>query len=271
MTTFKEAFDGTGGTFGPVVTLLDTDIFGISRDPHASIADAAGLSWLSLKENTQDLINSTLVGGANISITYNDPAGTLTFAFTGTLTEANIADNAVTNAKLADMAANSIKLNNTGGAADPIDGTVAQLLAMLGLTGASYSEGTFTPTFTFATPGDLSVVYTTQQGSYARIGNLVFYSVGLVFTPTYTTASSEARASSLPFTTGAISWGLDLRSLGTTTYPAGVTNVRAIAQSGQSYVFIRGMGSAIANADFSTVQFPSGVSKTISFNGFVQL
>ena len=89
MTTFKEAFDGTGGTFGPVVTLLDTDIIPVSRDPHATIADAAGLSWAVLKENIQDLMNSTLVGGANISVTYNDLAGTLTIAYTGAAPPAN--------------------------------------------------------------------------------------------------------------------------------------------------------------------------------------
>lgn len=144
----------------------------------------------TLNEHVQDLMNSTLVGGSNISITYNDPAGTLTVAFTGTIPTSTtdlpegtnlyftderaqdavgamvtdgslvyidgtplltrgaltgdvtaaqgsnattIANNAVTNAKLADMANSTIKGRTTAGTGDPEDLTAAQAKSILGL------------------------------------------------------------------------------------------------------------------------------------------
>lgn len=43
-----------------------------------------------------------------------------------------IAANGIANGRLAQMPANTIKLNNTGASASPIDGTVAQTMALLG-------------------------------------------------------------------------------------------------------------------------------------------
>jgi len=63
-----------------------------------------------------------------------------------------------------------------------------------------YDEGTFTPAITFATVGDLSVVYTSQVGKYTRVGNQVFVSLRVVFTPTFTTSASYLRFTGLPFT-----------------------------------------------------------------------
>lgn len=66
-------------------------------------------------------------------------------------------------------------------------------------TGASdYTTGTFTPTVT----GSLSnptVVYTSQVGSYTRIGNIVFFQV-YVSMSTFTGGTGLIQISSLPFT-----------------------------------------------------------------------
>jgi len=63
-----------------------------------------------------------------------------------------------------------------------------------------YEEGTWTPVYTYATAGDLSVAYSTQLGSYTKVGNLVTLSGRIVTTThTYTTASGNMRITGLPF------------------------------------------------------------------------
>lgn len=69
------------------------------------------------------------------------------------------------------------------------------------LTGA-YSEGTWTPVLTFATPGDLSVAYAanSQVGTYIKIGKLVIAAFNIATsTFTHTTASGALQVSGLPF------------------------------------------------------------------------
>ena len=63
-----------------------------------------------------------------------------------------------------------------------------------------YETGTWTPTITFATPGDLNVVYSAQNGFYTKVGRLVQYSaLVLTTTFTYTTATGTLRLAGLPF------------------------------------------------------------------------
>ena len=58
--------------------------------------------------------------------------------------------------------------------------------------------GSYSPVFTFATPGDLSVVYGQQVGDYQQFGKYTIVSGRILFTPTYTTAAG-AGYFSLPF------------------------------------------------------------------------
>lgn len=65
----------------------------------------------------------------------------------------------------------------------------------------AYSEGTWTPVLTFATPGDLAVAYTTQVGTYTRIGNLVTVNCSLLLSSfVHGTASGNLQITGLPFT-----------------------------------------------------------------------
>ena len=63
-------------------------------------------------------------------------------AILDTVDTAQIDNDAVDNTKLADMAANSIKLNDTGGAADPKDGTATEARALLNVEDGSTDDQT---------------------------------------------------------------------------------------------------------------------------------
>lgn len=123
----------------------------------------------------------------------------------------------------------------------------------------------WTPVVSFVTPGDLSVAYTTQAGSYSKVGPLVTFYLDLAFTPTYTTASGALTVSVPPAapTTGV--WAASLRTVGTITWPAGVTTISALV--GTTNIQLVGLKSAGAVTSFTTAQYLSGVAYTLRLSG----
>ena len=68
---------------------------------------------------------------------------------------------------------------------------------------ADYEEGDWTPSFTFGTAGNLTIVYSSQVGRYTKIGRTVHVEMTMATTTfTHTTASGNATINGLPFTIG---------------------------------------------------------------------
>jgi hypothetical protein len=71
-----------------------------------------------------------------------------------------------------------------------------------------YEEGTWTPTLTFATPGNLSVSYSVRGGHYTKVGRLVTCELYIVTSAfTHTTAAGLLSVTGLPFTSANLAAG----------------------------------------------------------------
>jgi hypothetical protein len=128
-----------------------------------------------------------------------------------------------------------------------------------------YEEGTWTPAFSFATPGNLTVVYSIRIGEYTKIGRHVELSFNMsTSTFTHTTASGNATITGFPFTVGgtlapvgALFWG------GITK--AGYTNITMSVPAASTQSLLGASGSGQVPANIAVGDVPSG--GTVFING----
>lgn len=124
-----------------------------------------------------------------------------------------------------------------------------------------YEEGTFTPTISAATPGDLSVSYVSRGGTYRKIGGLVFIHIGLNFALTYTTASGELIISGLPFPcTAEVAFSVSYFS-GRASGTAPVARRRAADTSALR------VADLLNNSTMAITAIPSGASSVLLLSG----
>jgi hypothetical protein len=135
------------------------------------------------------------------------------------------------------------------------------------VTDDQFSEGTWTPVLTFATPGNLSVTYSRQVGLFKRVGNMIHAWFEITTSAfTHTTASGNVNITGLStsnnatvLTTGEIQWS------GITK--AGYTDMKLNLNTSTNVLTIRADGSGVSQTALTTTDLPTG--GTYILNGYI--
>lgn len=126
--------------------------------------------------------------------------------------------------------------------------------------GSLFPGASWTPALSFATPGDVSVAYTTQLGRYRQIGKLVAASFSVVTSSfTHSTAAGALLLTSLPVTAlnlsdylgfGVVQWGGISKS--------GYSQVVPHVAANESQIRFRASGDAVAASAVTAANCPTG-------------
>ena len=128
----------------------------------------------------------------------------------------------------------------------------------------TYSYGLWTPTLTFATPGDLAVTYSSRSGSYVKIGHFVHAQLRIetsVFT--HTTSAGDLNITGLPFTALEIVTGTGLSYRGNGTSWQGITkanftDMMLFVNQGTTTISLQGSGSGQIITNIGSADMPTG-------------
>lgn len=255
-TTATRYLSNTGTNNNPAWAQIDLTNGVTGRLPYANLAQGSALSVLGVTGNATADVASIAAGTDNqvlrrsgTSVGFGAIALNQSAAVTGTLPTGNggtgltsftangivYASNTSTLATGSALTFNGTDLATTGNVVISTNGKGIDFSATPG-TGTSelladYEEGTFTPAFTYATPGTLAVTFSTQFGRYTKIGNMVYIRIDLRFaTFTKGTASGTPLISGLPFNTvndsgfGGPPLGIILYNWNFTTQPIAAAN-----------------------------------------------
>lgn len=142
------------------------------------------------------------------------------------------------------------------------------IVNVVSASGAFFETNSFTPTITFATPGDLSTAYTEQFGQYTIIGNMAFVRLRVIFTPTFSTSTGNFYLQGFPVTTTAAttiaSGSGTISNIIGFTWPAGVSDVCISPGGTDGYAVIKGSGPSISTTNFTVSELTSGASHTLA-------
>jgi hypothetical protein len=129
------------------------------------------------------------------------------------------------------------------------------------------SVGTFTPSISFATPGDLVLSSVTATGFYKRVGRYVKIEFNFTGTPTFTTATGNLRLTGLPFPAASANGNFTLQLLTALIDWNSRTMLAINPTNANTFCEIRGMVPAAGVSPIQSTEVTSGAALTINFSG----
>lgn len=133
-----------------------------------------------------------------------------------------------------------------------------------------FQATSYDPDLSFATAGTSSFAFATRTGRYVKLGDLVFVSVTVVFTPTIGTGSGNLQVS-VPFAAATgVAGPLTLASISSNfaTWGSSNTAASAMVQAGNSFVLIRVSKAGGSTDNIDAADMTSGAAHTLIFSGW---